>query len=392
MKVFVKGLNMCVLRNHKVQQYRNFILANGHELVSHPNDSDVTLLYTCGFRSDVRDNSLSEIRRYQEEYDTELIVCGCLPDIIPEMLKESFKGRIVNWRDDSRKMEVIFGVGRVGFDELSPVWIDDKVCDDAEQYRTENPNDLVGFHDQFIKLVVSEGCNLECSYCTERLTFPPFRSFPEIEVVEACRELVVKTGHYEVVLLADMLGEYGKDIGSSFPQLVRRLKSIDQRLTIALNNFHPSSFLEYFDEMKAFMLDGTICHINIPVQSASDRILKLMRRPYSKADMIKTFSFFQQINFTEFDTHIIVGFPGETEEDLGETLDFILTYRPKHVQASRYMEVPGLPSALLPSKVDEEMKTRRLKMAEERMKAASIICNSDDNELVRRRFEKLNRI
>ena len=91
MKVFIKGLNSCAMRKGKLQQYLSFLIANGHKVVNKPQDSDSIILWTCGFRADTKDNSLQEIKRYQREYKARLIVAGCLPDIIPEWLKDNFK-------------------------------------------------------------------------------------------------------------------------------------------------------------------------------------------------------------------------------------------------------------------------------------------------------------
>jgi threonylcarbamoyladenosine tRNA methylthiotransferase CDKAL1 len=286
MKVFLKGLNSCTMRKQKLQQYRDFLIANGHEISDDPNNSDVTIMWTCAFRADVRDNSISEINRYQQEYGSELIVAGCLPDIAPSLLRENFSGRIINWRDDKERMEEIFGCAKLRFDQLPTVYVEEKLCDDAEKYRRENPDKDATFYDQFIKLVVSEGCQFQCAYCSERLAFPPFRSFPEDELVQACRRMVEETGQLEIILLADSLGNYGSDIGSSLPQLIRKLKTIHPDLKFALNNLNPASFIQYYDDMVEFLRNGDLLHLNLPIQSASARILKLMNREYKREYLI----------------------------------------------------------------------------------------------------------
>ena len=166
-----------------------------------------------------------------------------MPDIAPDLLKENFGGRLVNWRNDRVKMETIFGAENVDFDRIPAVFIENKLCDESSMVKREKPDKAVCFHDQFVKLVVSEGCPYDCSFCSEKRAFPSFRSLPESELGVALRGLVEKTGNYDVVLLADCLGEYGKDSGSSFPQLIRHLKGIDSRLSFLLNNFNLVNFI-----------------------------------------------------------------------------------------------------------------------------------------------------
>ena len=389
MKIYIKGLNSCAMRKQKLRQYRNFLMANGHELVNRPEDSEAIILWTCAFRGDVRDNSLSEIKRYQKGYKAELIVAGCLPDIAPDLLKKEFSGRIVPWRDDKRKMPEFFG-DKNQLTEIPATFVEESLCDDVQKFRQENPDKDATFHDQFIKLIVSEGCNYQCSYCSERLAFPPYHSFSEDDLVNGCREVVAKTGRYEIMLLADSLGDYGCDTNSSLPNLINKLVKIHPRLRIALNNFNPAGYVRFFDEMSELLKRGVIRHLNLPIQSASARMLKLMNRPYTREDIDRIFASLNKAGFKEFDTHVIFGFPGETEADFKETVQFILKYKPKYVLASGFMEAPGMPAYQLPGKISQPQKRDRLKEFYKQVSAAGIICNSDESQLGSDRIRRLN--
>jgi len=389
-KVFVKGLNSCGMRKSNVQRYRDFLQANGHIIVNNPEDSDVVLLWTCAFRRDFRDNSLSEVKRYTKDYACELIVCGCLPDIDREMLNEHFSGRFVRWRNDEKEIQEHFVARHKKLSEIPRILSETILCDDVEKFRRDNPDKDASFIDQFNKLFAAEGCRFECSYCSERLAFPPYQSFPEDALVESCRVMVEETGWLEVMLLGDSIGDYGHDIGSSLPKLIRKLKTIDPDLKIALQGLNPASFLKFYDEMEGFLQNGDIRHLQLPVQSASDRILKLMNRPYTRDDIDKVFGLLNSIGFTEFDTHLIIGFPGEMEEDLESTVRFVLRHRPKYVLMSGYMESAAMPSSRLPNKCDDETRRQRLESAESRVKAAGILCNTDNSRLSEDRCRRLN--
>lgn len=390
MKVFLKGLNSCVMRKQKLRQYADFILANGHIIVSDPSSADKIILWTCGFREDLRNNSFVEINRYHGCYPEKLIVAGCLPDIAPENM-EDIEDIIVPWKHDKTMLEKIFG-NTCPLEQATNVFGEENVCDDTTVFRKANPGKDVTFHEQFIKLVVSEGCNYECTYCSERLAFPPYMSFPEEEIVEKCQKLVDKTGCYDIILLSDSLGEYGCDIGRSLALLMKKLFSIDWRVKIALNNLNPIGFMRFETDILDFIKAGRIRHLNLPIQSASGKILNLMKRLYTREDIDRVFGILNDIQFTEFDTHVIVGFPGETEADFTETIQFILRHRPKYVLASGCMVLRNMPVALLPDKIDESTKKRRLKEFENFMRSAGIICNTDDSELGLERLRRLNKI
>lgn len=391
MKVYIKGLNTCPMRRQNLQHYREFFSRNGHALVEDPAESDVTIVWTCAFRGDVLENSLAELARYKKAYRAEIIAAGCVPDIAPEKLAQCFNGRVIPWKHEAAKLEGAFGPVHSSFSEARPIFAEEAVCRDAAAYRKAHPGADVTFHDQFIKLLVSEGCPFACTYCTERLAFPPFRSFPEEKLVEACRRLVEETGQTRVILLSDCLGEYGRDIGSSLPLLLRKLHTVHPDLTFALNNLHPTHFLEYFDELRDLVRDGWICHLNLPVQSASDRILKMMNRLYARKDLERIFAMLNEVGFRDFDTHVIVGFPGETEEDFLETVSVVLRYRLKYVLLSMFFEATNAPAARLPAKVSGDVMLHRVERARRAFQEAGIICNWEGSELFRERLERLNR-
>lgn len=390
MKVFVKSLNPCAVRKIKVQQYQDFLIANGHELVSHPAECDVVLVWSCGYRDDYRMNSLLEANRYRDEYQKEVILAGCVPDIDPNYVREHFSGIIINWRDDTLKMEEFFAHPEQEMTEIPLRFGEQKLCENAQAYKRAHPDKDASFSDQFIKLYVSEGCNLECSFCAERLMFPPYKSFPQDALVATCRQIVEETGELEVMLHADSVGDYGSDIGSTLPNLLHRLKQIHPELKIGMQGFNPAHFIKYYDEMATFIRNGDIFHLRIPIQSASSRLLRRMNRTYTREDIDRIFTFFARTEFTGFSTDMIVGFPGETEDEYEETLQFLLRYRPMYVLLSAFMESPLLAASHLSDKVDLETTWRRLMNADTRLSDAGIICNTDGGALSAERRRRLN--
>ncbi len=272
-----------------------------------------------------------------------------------------------------------------------PILREKCLCIDASEYRKENPDRDATFHDQFNKLLISEGCNFKCAYCSERLAFPPYRSFSPESLYESCKSLIEDTGFYDIILLADSLGQYGCDIGTTFPELVRKLKSIHPDVGFAFNNLHLYNFLEFSDDISFFISNNYIRHLNLPIQSGSDRLLKLMNRIYMRKDIETAFGLLEKLNFTAFDTHIIVGFPGETEDDFEHTMELLLRYKPQYVLASKYMESRNAPSAKLKDKVHDDILFDRLRRTEECLLKEGIICNCDGGNLSKNRLERLHR-
>lgn len=392
MKVFIHGLNSCGMRNVRVFAYRDFLIANNHEVVDTMTEADVILIWTCGFRSDMRDNAIYEIMRCAKEYKGEVIVAGCLPDIDRAYVNDHFKGKVIAWRDDEALMDDFFGAPNVKLAEVSPVLFKEQIYEDEVQFRKKNPDTDVPYIGRYIQIYIAEGCPWECTYCSERLAFPPFRSYIEDEIIEAVRREVKRSGKKKIVLLADSVGDYGSDTGSSLPKLICRLREAVPGIMIAMQDFSPYHFLKFYDDMVEFIKEGFIAHLQIPYQSANDRILKLMARPYTKADIKKVFSTLNKLDFKEIDAHIIVGFPGETDDEFEESVEFAVKHRIKYLLVNGFMESPRMPAAKLPGKISTEAKRKRLQYAERRFKEAGIISNCDYGSLSGERFRRLNSV
>jgi len=391
MKVFIYSLNSCGMRNTVIQRYRDYLSANDHELVDGAANSDVILVWTCGFRGDVRDNSLEQLITMAEKNSSEVVAAGCVPDIDRELLNRHFPGRVIPWRNHEQGLEELFGPSKVKLTDVPLVLSKPQMHDDEGKIRRENPEADVPYVGRYVQVYISEGCLWDCTYCSERLAFPPYRSFDEDQIVQACRGEVERSGTSAVVLLGDSVGDYGTDTGSSLPALIRRLKAEVPALRLALQDLNPLHFLKFYDDMVEFIRTGFIAHLQIPYQSASDRILKLMKRPYGRADIEKVFGTLNDLGFTELDSHMIVGFPGETEADHELSLGFALEYRPKYMLVNGYMESPNAPAAKLPGKVDWETKHRRIREAERRLKEGGIMCNADNSDFASERFRRMNR-
>lgn len=379
-KFFVKGLNSCYQRQQNVDKYRHLLCNIGYAESETEEEADIIYVWTCAFRQDAKDNSVRTIQSLREKYPGKNIyICGCMTTIDPlvtEELSRATNAEVIPWKTEEQYFE------KELLDVSDTVCGVEAIAEDIEKYKKENPNQAVSFADQFIKLCIAEGCNCDCAYCSEKLAFPPYRSFPIDRLAERCKELLEKTHTYRVILVADSPGEYGCDCGTDITKLMEELYALNDKVEIVLNNFHPRFFLKYMPYFSAKIREGKIYHINLPIQSASTRVLNRMRRGYTKADLELICNMFEQLSFSRFDTHILVGFDGESYNDFVETVDFLCQHRFRYILASKYMYAEaGHRGEHRTDIVSEEEKQARIAYLENRVKAYGAILNYDGSEL-----------
>jgi tRNA-2-methylthio-N6-dimethylallyladenosine synthase len=211
---------------------------------------------------------------------------------------------------------------------------------------------------------IQQGCNMDCSFCIVPTTRGDERSRPMEDIVRECEE-VVSRGAREVTLLGQIVTSYGRrDYPHTanvtpFVQLLERINAIPGLERIRFTSPHPRGFRQ--DLAEAFArLPKLGEHVHLPVQSGSDRILKAMRRPYSRGRYLEIVQSLRAAQpAMAFSTDIIVGFPGETEEDFQETrslceeVDYDMAY------VFKYSVRTGTPAATMPGQVPEEVREER---------------------------------
>lgn len=390
MKYYFHNLSSCYQRAQNVMKYQEFLRRNGGEYCK-PSEAEVIYIWTCSFRQDAKDNSVERIREIHAAYPAaELVICGCMTTIAPkttQALACETGAKVIPWKNE----EMYFD--KSSLIDCDLVYGARPVAKDLTQYRKENPNKPIAFADQFIKLCISEGCTCNCEYCSEKLAFPPYKSFPIKDLVNCCKQMLSETDCRRVILVADSPGEYGRDTGTDITKLMDALYALDDQLELVLSNFHPKFFARYYDYFDAKLATGRIYHINLPIQSASTKVLKAMNRGYTEKDLERIFSGFSRIGFNHFDTHILVGFDGETREDFEETVKFLERWRPRYLLISKYMCAKSEYSGeLRTNEVDEKEKVCRVLELAERAHAYGAIVNYEGSELGQDRWKRLNQI
>jgi threonylcarbamoyladenosine tRNA methylthiotransferase MtaB len=217
-------------------------------------------------------------------------------------------------------------------------------------------------------LKVQDGCDHRCTYCVVWRTRGASASLPE-EVVVARARAAVAAGHAELVLTGVDLGSYGRDRGSDLAALVRRLlEGLDGTARIRLSSINANDIPERLIELNG---DPRLCsHWHIPLQSGSDRVLRAMHRGYRRQRYLRVVEGLRRRNpDTELTTDVMVGFPGESQEDHEATLGLIEEVEFLGCHVFRYSPRPETEAAELPQRADDAL--LRSRSAEVRRAAAA---------------------
>jgi tRNA-2-methylthio-N6-dimethylallyladenosine synthase len=206
---------------------------------------------------------------------------------------------------------------------------------------------------------VSMGCNSVCSYCIVPAVRGSETSRRPGEVVAEVERLAVE-GVREVTLLGQNVNSYGRDVGSSFAELLRAVDAVPGIERVRFTSPHPKDFRR--DVIAAMAECAAVCeHAHLPLQSGSSRILKAMRRTYSRDRYLRLVAELRDaIPDLALTTDIIVGFPGETEEDFGETLEVVEEVGYDGAFTFVYSPRAGTEAAAMPEQVPGELKRERI--------------------------------
>ncbi|MBC7223529.1 MAG: tRNA (N(6)-L-threonylcarbamoyladenosine(37)-C(2))-methylthiotransferase MtaB [Anaerolineae bacterium] len=207
----------------------------------------------------------------------------------------------------------------------------------------------------FVK--VQDGCDNRCTYCVVRIARGPQRSRPPEEVLQEVRERVAE-GYQEVVLTGVHVGAYGRDLGTDLPALVRRILAETEVRRLRLSSIEPHDLRpEFF----ALWEDPRLCpHLHLPLQSGSDAVLRRMGRRYTAGQFAAWVEAAREaIPDLAVTTDVIVGFPGETEEEFAETLAFVEAAGFARVHVFPFSPRPGTPAATMPGHLPPEVVRER---------------------------------
>ena len=233
-------------------------------------------------------------------------------------------------------------------------------------------------------LKVQDGCDYHCSYCTVPLARGESRNIPISTLVSQAEE-IASSGIVEIVLTGVNTGDFGKSTGESFLELLRQLDRVEGIARYRISSIEPNLLTE---EIVEWIASGSkfLPHFHIPIQSGCDAVLKRMRRRYttalfeSRIEMIREKMEPPEQRFSRvfFGIDVIVGFPGETDEEFEQTYSFLERIRPAFLHIFPYSRRVGTPAATMPDQVQESVKrvrASRLKQLSDRLNAEFYAAN-----------------
>lgn len=213
-------------------------------------------------------------------------------------------------------------------------------------------------------LKVQDGCDYCCSYCTIHRARGSSRNQPIADIVAQARQIAA-AGQREIVITGVNTGDFGRTTGERFIDLLRALDAVEGIERYRISSIEPNLLT---DEILDFCASSPKFqhHFHIPLQSGSDRILGLMRRRYTTARFAERIAAVRSRMADAFiGIDVIVGFPGETEEDFRTTYDFLEGLQPAFLHIFPFSERPGTPAVTMPDKVQPSVATQRVARLEE---------------------------
>lgn len=346
----------CQMNVHESEKIAGILSEMGYKSCESPEEADIVVFNTCCIRENAENHAFGNIGMLKKlkaaRKDMLIAVGGCLPQQMnkAENLHEKFP-----------YVDIIFGTHNLhNLRQLiekklktrkTLIEIEDsegEICEDDKPLRTSYPNAWVN---------IMYGCNNFCSYCIVPYVRGRERSRDSHKIIEEVKSLVSE-GYKEITLLGQNVNSYKGEL--TFPQLLKEIADIDGKFRLRFMTSHPKDFSPELIEVMA--QNPKICHcLHLPVQSGSDAILKAMNRKYTSGQYLEKVEMLKKaIPDCAITTDLIVGFPGETDEDFKATLELAKKVNFASAFTFVYSKREGTVAAKMPNQVPEEVSKARI--------------------------------
>ena len=354
MKIYMETMG-CPKNFYDTQTAKGILSENGFDITEEIEEADIMVINTCGFINDAKKESIErifELAQYKED-GRKLIVSGCLSERYHRDLMEEMP-----------EADAFIGVNE--YQQLPEIITEISKKTDRADYVSgcagrlgRLPRILEGTP-YSATLKIAEGCNNRCAYCVIPDIRGPFRSKSMEDVTEEARWLA-ENGCKELILIAQDVTYYGYDLYGKLmlPDLLKRLCAIDGIRWIRLMYCYEDRITDQLIDV--IKTEKKICdYIDIPIQHASDRILKAMRRRSTSGSIRSTISRLKEaIPDIHIRTTFITGFPGETEEDFDQLLQFAEEMEFARLGVFAYSQEENTPAGQMEEQVPEEIRAER---------------------------------
>ena len=347
MKVGICSLG-CKVNIYESELVTNILKNNNYTVVDFEDKADIYIINTCSVTNESDKKSRKMINRAKKNNpDAIIIVMGCYSQVNAEdidvdiVLGNRDKSKIVEIIEEyiktKQKKKIIYDLTKVDFEKMEITNFDSHTR-------------------AFVK--IQDGCNAFCSYCIIPYVRGRVRSKDPEDVIKEVTTLVEK-GYKEIVLTGIHTGRYGTDINTNLEELLNKLVNIPNIYRIRLSSIEIN---EITPGIKKLLKENKVMakHLHIPLQSGSNKILKLMNRRYNKEEFLSMVDNLRDIPDISLTTDLIVGFPNEGEEEFNETIDTLKKIGFIKIHTFPYSKRKGTPAATMDNQVSPEEKKKRV--------------------------------
>ena len=354
----------CQMNDHDSEKVAGVLLSRGYRQVESPESASLILYNTCSIREKAAQKVFSRLGEFGvKENDGRIIgVLGCVAQQEGEEIfrRAPWVSLVCGSASYSKLPELLTQV-EAGNQRVTGLDNDTDETFETEMTRRDNPWRAY--------LTIIEGCDKACSYCVVPFTRGPERSRASDSILREVRQLA-ELGYSEVQLLGQTVNSYKDPTPRKlrFSELLLAVADEPGIRRVRFTTSHPSDFAR--DIVDAIDSQPKLCnHVHLPVQSGSTRVLRAMQRTYSREEYLEKIALIRgarrPISIT---TDIIVGFPGETGEDLAETLSLLEEVQYDGMFSFKYSPRPHTPSLAMSDVIPEEEKSRRLALLQEKQR------------------------
>ena len=347
MKVGICSLG-CKVNIYESELVTNILKNNNYTVVDFEDKADIYIINTCSVTNESDKKSRKMINRAKKNNPAAIIiVMGCYSQVNAEdidvdiVLGNKDKSKIVEIIEEyiktKQKKKILYDLTKVEFEKMEITNFDSHTR-------------------AFVK--IQDGCNAFCSYCIIPYVRGRVRSKDPEDVIKEVTTLVEK-GYKEIVLTGIHTGRYGTDINTNLEELLNKLVNIPNIYRIRLSSIEIN---EITPGIKELLKENKVMakHLHIPLQSGSNKILKLMNRRYNKEEFLSMVDNLRDIPDISLTTDLIVGFPNEGEEEFNETIDTLKKIGFIKIHTFPYSKRKGTPAAIMDNQVFPEEKKKRV--------------------------------
>jgi tRNA-2-methylthio-N6-dimethylallyladenosine synthase len=361
----------CQMNAHDSEKVIGTLLNQGYIQVPTPDDAELVFYNTCSIRDKAEQKVFNRLQQFKRDSKGKTFaVLGCVAQQEGEKIfeKAPHVSMVCGSASYNRLPELLVQL-ESGNRRVTGLSLDTEDTFETPLTRRDNP------HRAYITII--EGCDKSCAYCVVPFTRGPERSRTSASVIEeACQ--IAAMGYTEIQLLGQNVNSYRDPSpdGWDFATLLDGVGRVPGIRRVRFTTSHPRDFVKAI--VDAIDANPALCnHVHLPVQSGSSRVLESMQRLYTRAEYMRRIEWMKNARRPmAISTDIIVGFPGETEEDLEATLGLLDEVEFDSIFSFKYSRRPNTPALALDDQIPEEEKVRRLTIVQEHQRAIQIRRNA----------------